>query len=259
MNTKRLSGKPTVLVCILLLSLALLLTGVADVLAREDALQARVLRLHVLAHSDSEADQAVKLRVRDAILAAGGDFFDGSVDVTDAAARLHAHLPEILAAANGTLQANGMPYGAVAEVVTEYFPARQYGDLTLPAGRYQAVRVTLGDGRGQNWFCVMFPPLCLPAATERAASDCFDASEMQILQPKDGFVVRCKLAEVFREVWEKLKGGWPGAEGWAGRCPAGARGHGCTGLFPETGRGTNPPVGAQTPAPFTDSARSAPP
>ena len=206
MNTKRNSGKPTVLVCILLLSCALLLTGVADVLAREDSLQARVLRLHVIANSDSEEDQAVKLRVRDAILAAGGDFFDGSVDVTDAEARLKAHLPEILAAANGTLRANGMPYGASAEVITEYFPTRQYGDLTLPAGRYKAVRVVLGDGRGQNWWCVMFPPLCLPAATEKAASDYFDASDMQVLQPKDGFAVRCKLAEVLRDVWEKLKG-----------------------------------------------------
>ena len=204
MNTKRNSGKPTVL--ILLLSCALLLTGVADVLAREDSLQARVLRLHVIANSDSEEDQAVKLRVRDAILAAGGDFFDGSVDVTDAEARLKAHLPEILAAANGTLRANGMPYGASAEVITEYFPTRQYGDLTLPAGRYKAVRVVLGDGRGQNWWCVMFPPLCLPAATEKAASDYFDASDMQVLQPKDGFAVRCKLAEVLRDVWEKLKG-----------------------------------------------------
>ena len=120
-----------------------------------------LVRLHIIANSDDPADQAVKLKVRDRILREVGAELGSAADARQALATVRAELGRIEALANDELSKDGHPYGAAAVVGVYDFPDRTYGDLTLPAGRYNALRVVLGEGRGQNWWCVLFPPICL--------------------------------------------------------------------------------------------------
>jgi len=125
----------------------------------------QVLRLHVLANSDSPRDQELKLKVRDAVLEGTSDLFQTTANKETLMAQARDHLKEIESIAADTLRENGSSEQVKAELVHMYFETRNYGDITLPAGYYDAVRLTIGDGKGQNWWCVMFPPMCIPAAT----------------------------------------------------------------------------------------------
>ena len=118
-------------------------------------------RLHVIANSDGEADQQVKMQVRDAVLEATKDGILQCTDAQQARAYIENNLEIIEKTANETLAENGFDYTATAQVGTFRFPERTYQDVTYPEGDYEALRVTLGDGDGHNWWCVMFPPLCL--------------------------------------------------------------------------------------------------
>ena len=116
-----------------------------------------VLRLHVIAASDSEEDQRIKLAVRDAIL----PLFSCAESYGDARAFLLSHGQEIQAAAEAALRDGGFDYGVQLSLGTETFPDRTYGDLLFPAGEYDALCVRLGPAAGHNWWCVQFPPLCI--------------------------------------------------------------------------------------------------
>ena len=203
---KERAAKHAYILCAMLLILSLLIAGALDALARERTLQKRILRLHVVANSDSEEDQEVKLLVRDAVLAAGNELFGGSVTADEAEAALAAHADDVNAAAEAVLRGNGMDYGVETRLVTEYFPAREYGGLTLPAGRYEAIRIVLGEGAGQNWFCVMFPPLCLPAASGTETDAYFDREEQKILRQEGGYEFRFLFAEALGRFWDWLTG-----------------------------------------------------
>lgn len=130
--------------------------------ARAEAPAGDILRLHVIANSDATRDQTVKLRVRDAILT----HMPPCDSAAEAEAYLLTHGQEILLAAERTLAADGLPYGAQLMLGTSAFPERTYDRLTFPAGDYRALKVILGRGAGQNWWCVLFPPLCI-VTTER--------------------------------------------------------------------------------------------
>ncbi len=133
-----------------------------------------ILRLHVVANSDSQEDQAVKLQVRDAILA---ELQEGLADLTDmeqAVTYVQEMLPRLQEAANRTLAAAGFAETAQVSLTDWAFPRRDYETFSLPAGVYQALRVVIGDGQGQNWWCVVFPSLCLGQSQEEAvAAGCF--------------------------------------------------------------------------------------
>lgn len=163
------------------------------------------IRLHVIANSDSEEDQAVKLKVRDAVLSAGKNIFDGTVTTENAQEKISAELKAIEKTANKTLEKHGKNYTAKAELVTEYFDTRIYNDsVTLPAGKYLALKIVLGEGNGKNWWCVMFPSLCLPAAektdSEAIKSVYSESEENIVLNPKK-YEYRFKIIEFI----EKLK------------------------------------------------------
>ncbi len=134
-----------------------------------DEIRTDTLRLHILANSDSEADQQLKLAVRDAILAQEGELFSGSEDKQQALDRAAQQLSRIQQIAEETLREQGCDDPVHVRLTNLYFTTTRYPDtgLTLPAGRYDAVRVEIGEAAGKNWFCVLFPPLCLPAATEK--------------------------------------------------------------------------------------------
>ena len=160
-----------------------------------------VLRLHVLANSDSTIDQQLKYRVRDAVLEECAELFGSEGSAEDAARIAADSIPLITAAAEREIAAAGADCSVRVEVGESYFDTRTYGDVTLPAGRYEAVRVILGEGEGANWWCVMFPPMCVSACTDRTQLEqVLDENEMDLVE--NGYDVRlwcvewlCRLRE----------------------------------------------------------------
>lgn len=119
-----------------------------------------IIRLHVIANSNTVGDQSLKLKVRDAVIAYMNDQTDlGTVDKTRE--HLEDNLKRFEAIANGIIAAEGYNYTAKADIGIRYIPEKSYGDITFPAGNYEALNITLGEGDGENWWCVLFPPLCL--------------------------------------------------------------------------------------------------
>lgn len=125
-----------------------------------------VLRLHIPANSDSEYDQNIKLALRDHVLEKYGAALSGCASLAEAEGAVEALLPEIERDCCNFLAERGAGYSARAELTEMYFTTREYDRVILPAGNYTALRITLGSGEGHNWWCVIFPSLCLPAVSE---------------------------------------------------------------------------------------------
>ena len=166
-----------------------------------------VVRLHVLANSDSEADQALKLRVRDAVLEVSAPMVEDCATQAEAVETLTAHLAELEAAAAEVIAAEGYDYPVTVLLGEEDYPTRTYESCAFPAGTYVSLRVCIGEAEGQNWWCCLFPPLCLSAAT--AKSDNEDAF-IQVGLTKDQYgiitetgktkyKVRFKILEVLED------------------------------------------------------------
>lgn len=120
----------------------------------------KIIRLHVVANSDSPEDQKLKLQVRDNILSTIGKKLEGLKDIAEAKSIIEKSLEEIESFARETAIDCGKPYDVKASFGIIDFPAKAYGNITLPAGTYQALNIVIGEGKGKNWWCVMFPPLC---------------------------------------------------------------------------------------------------
>ncbi|MBO5359890.1 MAG: stage II sporulation protein R [Clostridia bacterium] len=158
-----------------------------------------VLRLHVVGASDSDYDQNLKLKVRDTLLEKGGTIFDGTVTADEAKTIITPRIPELKAAAEEVLLENGCDYKIDITVGEEYFATRCYENFTMPAGVYTAVRVNIGTAEGKNWWCVMFPPLCLPAAFADADAF-FDDDEMKVITASPEYEPRFKIVEIFESI-----------------------------------------------------------
>lgn len=126
----------------------------------EEIVYENVIRFHVLAESDSQEDQALKLKVRDAVLQAVSPMLSDCTDFGGACALLEKESGRIKQIAEETITANGYTCTASAELVTEKYPARVYDEITLPAGVYTSMKITIGEGEGKNWWCVLFPSVC---------------------------------------------------------------------------------------------------
>lgn len=124
-----------------------------------------ILRFHVIANSDSEEDQVLKLKVKDAVTKALEPKLDKASDITEARNILSEELNNLEELSDKIIKENGFTYTASASIEKGYFPLKVYGDLTLPPGEYEAVRIELGSASGRNWWCIMFPPLCFVDAT----------------------------------------------------------------------------------------------
>ena len=173
----------------------------------EAAVYDSVLRLHVLANSDSEEDQALKLKVRDSILTASAPIMDGCETREDAIAAVNAAIPTLTAAANETIKNEGFDYPVSIELCEEDYPTKNYESFCFPSGSYLSLRVLIGEAEGQNWWCVLFPPLCLSAATEQnEAEDAFIAvgltdDQYKIITETDSptYQVRFKILETIED------------------------------------------------------------
>lgn len=169
-----------------------------------------VVRLHVVANSNSPQDQQVKLKVRDALLKKNNAMLSGEVNKDNALEYFIASKEELLNTANEALKDNNCDYGAEITLGTEYYTTRQYGNLTFPAGEYTSLRVVLGEGQGKNWWCVMFPPLCIPVAgdieaDENKTADVLTPGGEEIVSSNGKYVVKFKLLEIYEEIKQSLK------------------------------------------------------
>ncbi len=167
-----------------------------------------VIRLHVIANSDSQEDQSLKLAVRDSVLESGKNIFDGTVTPKNAKEKIIPELDNLRKTAEKTIAENGYNYGVKAELITEYFDTRIYDEkVTLPAGKYLALKITIGEGKGKNWWCVMFPALCLPAAEStdsNAVFSVFSENNAEIVTNSDNYEVRFKLIEYIEKLKERV-------------------------------------------------------
>ena len=168
-----------------------------------DSIRGKMLRMHVIANSDSEEDQSLKLEVRDAVLSAGKELFDGSITSKEAIEKLSPHIDMLEQTALKVIKDNGFDYNVKITVAEEYFKTRTYDNsLTLPAGDYTAIKVIIGEGQGENWWCVMFPPMCLPSAVaECEISDVLTDDETNIVSDNEKYKFRFKIVEVFQELF----------------------------------------------------------
>lgn len=170
-------------------------------------IRTKMLRMHVIANSDSAEDQELKLKVRDAVLAEGKEIFDGSVTAEEAKDKILPETERLRKAALDVIEKEGFEYDVKITVGNEYFNTRTYDNsVTLPAGYYTAVKVIIGEGDGHNWWCVMFPPMCLPAAVKECElSDVLEKEEVEIVEGGDKYSFKFKIVEIFEKISEKLK------------------------------------------------------
>ncbi len=186
-----------------------LMTGVWSSASRS-ALAGQVVRLHVIANSDSDADQALKLQVRDAVLELATPLLDGVDSQQAAEAALLPHLDELAQAGRAVLEQAGSRDAVTVSLTDQWFPTKVYDGFSLPAGTYRALRVVIGEGKGQNWWCVVFPPLCLASVTEEVAVTAADAGltgdQVALITGQDGgYVLKFKLIEWWEELLQKFR------------------------------------------------------
>lgn len=168
-----------------------------------------ILRFHVLANSDSQADQSVKLKVRDEI----GRYMKGNMgqveNLKECIKETEEKLPEITRIAEEVLKREGFSYPASARVGTVDFPEKQYGSYTFPGGSYKALQITLGEGEGHNWWCVMYPNMCFAESVYEVVEEDAKRELKAVLTPEEyeELMAESQISVKFK-YWEKLKEWW---------------------------------------------------
>lgn len=181
------------LICALLLS-------VSHFNAACDDLRQNVLRLHIIANSDSAADQSLKLKIRDEILKETGDLFINCNDLENAQKTVKENLNSFSDIANRVIEENSFDYTATASLGKSDFSTRYYDDFTLPAGEYNSLIITLGEGGGKNWWCVVYPTVCISAATKGDLKDTVKAESAQIAKGGKRYIMRFKTVEIYEKI-----------------------------------------------------------
>ncbi len=179
-------------VCSLLISCLLAMTGFYGAC---EEIRGEVLRLHILANSDSDEDQQLKLNVRDELLEYTEKLFSSCRDKQSAVRAARQHIDEIQDFAEKTVKKYGYDYPVQAYVTDMDFETRVYDNITMPAGHYDALRVVIGSGRGHNWWCVLYPALCLPSAKGDELDNAINSGERDIVSGGDKYEVRFRLVE----------------------------------------------------------------
>lgn len=195
MKTKRIKSIEKAVLISLILSFIL---PIIDFINNCENISNKVIRLHILANSDTGVDQNLKLLVRDKILASSNLFLDKDDNTLEKAEeKFKNNISKIESIAQREVYNNGFDYDVHAEIVNMYFNTRQYNNFTMPSGNYKALRITIGSGKGKNWWCVMFPPLCISAAEEHTTEldDVLTEPEREVLNEK--YEIKFKIVELF--------------------------------------------------------------
>lgn len=178
-----------------LLALSLTLCIGAWAQGRQAAISGNLVRLHVLAVSDAPEEQALKLRVRDAVLQDLGPVLSAAESAEEAKAILYRRLDHIARVAAEAAEGRTVQ----VSLGRERYPTRSYKNFTLPAGTYESLRVVLGEGQGQNWWCVVFPPLCLTAAEAEPVQSVMSPSDFALISEEEGYALRFRAVELWGE------------------------------------------------------------
>ena len=167
----------------------------------------RFIRLHVIANSDSASDQALKLELRDEILKYMSSVYGNENDFESAKELLISHLDSIRHTSEQHLKNRGCDYSVSVSISREYYPTREYEGLSLPAGEYLSLRVIIGAGEGKNWWCVIFPSLCLDASEkkEKLSEAGFTPSQIKIITGGEKYKLKFRILELFGEIGELFK------------------------------------------------------
>ena len=188
--------------CIYLLMAAIFLAVIPT--EAESAVYDDTIRLHILANSDSKEDQELKLKVRDAVLREFSDELNTQESKKMAEDKISFLLKDIEAFSENIIASEGYSYSVRASLGDEWYDTREYDGFTLPSGIYTSLRIVIGEGEGKNWWCVMFPPLCLEMATDQAEKDekikKYSDEEISLINGK-GYRIKFKLLEMFSEAF----------------------------------------------------------
>ena len=178
-----------------LMALSLALCAGTWAQTRQQTISSALVRLHVIADSDAAEEQEIKLEVRDAVLAYLTPALEEAESQQQARQIIRDNLEGIAQAAGSTARGRQVS----VTLSRESYPTREYEGFTLPAGRYESLRVILGQGQGKNWWCVVFPPLCLSAAESEKVQDVLKGEDLSIVTEEEGYVLRFRLVELWGE------------------------------------------------------------
>ncbi len=180
-----------------------ILLGLSSFEARCEELRQNVFRLHIIANSNSEFDQALKLKVRDAVINETGDIYDRCLSIESAKKAAEENKERIYNAAKSVINAAGMDYEVEIEIGTAFFDTRHYETFSLPAGEYEALNIRIGEAKGKNWWCVMYPSLCI-ASSGAEISDVVSEDSAEIANNPQNYVMRFKIVEIYEKLRERF-------------------------------------------------------
>ncbi len=164
-----------------------------------------VFRLHILANSDNEEDQQLKLKVRNAVLKKGQNVFTDCSSLEEIIASCESNIDLFEETATECIKENGYNYSVNAYVDKEYFNTREYEEITLPSGIYNALKIEIGEAKGHNWWCVMFPAICLSAVSDSEMNNILDEEEIELINSDNKFEIRFKIVEIYEKIKSKIK------------------------------------------------------
>lgn len=188
--------------------LAAMLIYVASAIYDSKSVSDGIVRLHILADSDASEEQALKLKVRDAILEEYSSELAALTDIDEAKDYLFENLSDIEALAADVVAENGASHRVTVDFCREYYPTRAYDGFDLPAGEYTSLRILIGSGEGKNWFCMVYPPLCTASSEsdEALLAAGFSESQVRLLtENEEGYTLRFKVVEALSECFRKIK------------------------------------------------------
>ena len=159
-----------------------------------------VFRLHILANSDAEYDQQLKLKVRDAILEKGQELFLNCSSLDEIINTCEDNIALFSATAEQCITDNGYGYSVNVYVDKEWFNTREYEEITLPSGIYNALKIEIGEAEGHNWWCVMFPAICLSAVSDSEINEILDDEEVDLINSNQKYEIRFKIVEVYEKI-----------------------------------------------------------
>lgn len=183
-----------------LMALSLALCAGTWAQSRQQSISSALVRLHVIAVSDAAEEQEIKLEVRDAVLAYLTPALENAENQQQARQIITENLEGIARAADSAAQGRQVS----VTLSRESYPTREYEGFTLPAGRYESLRVILGEGEGKNWWCVVFPPLCLSAAEREEVQSVLNGEDLAIVTEEEGYILRFKFVELWGELLNAL-------------------------------------------------------
>ena len=184
------------------LSVLIIVTSVTPIVNRCESISNKVFRLHIIANSNSDYDQNLKLKVRDSIINYSKDLYCNCNSLNEAIETTENHINDLINTAQATLAFYGCDYEVSALVSKEYFNVRKYDNFILPSGYYNCLKMTIGEGRGRNWWCVMFPSVCLSGCTDNFEGVLTEEEQKMIEDKK--YIVKFKTVEIYENLKRKV-------------------------------------------------------